>query len=124
MSARCFIPLSSPLTVRGTVYQAVAAQCDANPQETFDGSWIAHPATAQGYRWLAISHDLRRHYQFGDTVLVQGWGELDGPYVVHDLMNKRYRRRIDVLVGYRLPLYQVVSFRIFKVGTKVVSWKH
>jgi hypothetical protein len=32
-------------------------------------------------------------------VIIKGAGKYNGEYRVHDLMNKRYKKRIDVLIG-------------------------
>jgi 3D (Asp-Asp-Asp) domain-containing protein len=36
---------------------------------------------------------------FGDTVILKGIGKWDGEYVVHDVMNKRFKNRIDILIN-------------------------
>jgi 3D (Asp-Asp-Asp) domain-containing protein len=86
-------------SVRATYYQAVARQCDANPRETADGSHIRNVRHAEVHHWVALSRDLARRYPFGSRVYLTGLGELSGEYTVHDLMNRRYHNRIDILVG-------------------------
>jgi len=104
-------------TVTATAYEAVAGQTDADPFVTADNSRIP-----KGYgshiRWLALSRDLLRPwggpFEFGDTVRVHGISpNFDGVYTVHDTMNRRHRRCLDVLVH---PHEHV---DLFKAGAKL-----
>lgn len=75
-----------------TTYSAVSAQCDNSPLITASGHRIKH-----NDRIIAVSRDLKRRFNWGDSVIVTNAGELDGVYAVHDVMNKRYTNYIDVL---------------------------
>ena len=109
--------LSPEIIVTGTKYQPVAEQCDSNPLGTADGSVIDTVALKNGeIRWCALSRDLlsRKHptdpwygpFHYGDTIVVsRGTPEVCGRWIVHDTMNKRYRRRIDFLQFYDRPIY-------------------
>ncbi|WP_375418887.1 hypothetical protein [uncultured Hymenobacter sp.] len=84
-----------------TTYQAVPGQTDAEPFVTADNSRIK-PHYGSKKRWLALSNDLLKrwggHFDYGDQVRVRGISpELDGIYTVHDTMNRRHRRCLDVL---------------------------
>ncbi len=88
-------------TVTATTYQAVPGQTDAEPFVTADNSRIK-PHYGSKKRWLALSNDLLKrwggHFDYGDQVRVRGISpELDGIYTVHDTMNRRHRRCLDVL---------------------------
>lgn len=49
-------------------------------------------------RWVALSHDLLRHYKYGDTITVISNNlKLNGKWVVKDKMGRHHRRRIDFL---------------------------
>lgn len=45
-------------------------------------------------RVIAISRDLKKKFKFGDSVCVKGYGH----FIVGDLMHKRHRNTIDILV--------------------------
>jgi 3D (Asp-Asp-Asp) domain-containing protein len=94
--------LPKTYTVTATAYEAVAGQTDADPFVTADNSRIPKSYSSRT-RWLALSRDLLRPwggpFEFGDTVRVHGISPaLDGVYTVHDTMNRRHRRCLDVLV--------------------------
>lgn len=88
-------------TVTATAYQAVPGQTDNEPFVTADNSLIK-PHYGSRKRWLALSNDLLKrwggHFDYGDKVRVRGLSpQLDGIYTVHDTMNRRHRRSMDVL---------------------------
>lgn len=116
-SAKAPAPLPKTYTVTATAYEAVAGQTDTDPFVTADNSRIP-----KGYgshtHWLALSRDLLRPwggpFEFGDTVRVRGISPgFDGVYTVHDTMNRRHRRCLDVLVH---PHEHV---DLFKAGAKL-----
>lgn len=81
-----------------TVYNPVEGQCDEDPLTTADGSRIRMDKLKRGdLKWIAISHDLRETFKYGDSVTLEGHPDIDGDYVVHDLMNPRFVGRIDIL---------------------------
>lgn len=80
-----------------TCYQPVRSQCNEEPLVTADGSRInLHHLKANKLRWCAVSRDLL--YLFPKDrpkrVLIEGYGI----YFVKDVMNKRHRHRIDILI--------------------------
>lgn len=97
------------LEVTATIYHAEAGQTDADPLVTADNSRIG-PGHDSRRRWLAVSRDLLAsgggRLRYGDSLRVSGISaRLDGTYVVHDTMNRRLRRRIDLLVHRREQIY-------------------
>jgi hypothetical protein len=75
--------------VTGTYYHPVAAQCDATPLETADGSMInLKKLKNHKLKWVALSRDL----------LSSKDSRIKGHWVVRDSMNKRFKKRIDFLV--------------------------
>lgn len=71
-------------------------------------------------RYIAISQDLWSNnggpYSFGDSIKVTGMGTTyDGIYVVEDTMNKRFTKRIDVLVESKKPPNIWFNVKIYKV---------
>lgn len=88
------------LTVRTTYYNPVEAQCDSDPLVTADGSEINLRKLRKGnLKWLAISQDLLPEYPLGTKVKITSkkYPEISGIYVIHDVMNPRFRYSIDVL---------------------------
>ncbi|GAB3532209.1 hypothetical protein GCM10027443_15620 [Pontibacter brevis] len=91
------------ITVSASVYFPVPGQTDATPFITADGSRI-NQKNPKKHRWIAVSRDLHSRWggniSYGDSLEVTGLSdELDGLYVVRDIMNRRIRNRIDILVG-------------------------
>lgn len=90
-------------SVTATVYYPEKGQTDGNPLITADGSRI-NPKNPRKHRWIALSRDMLARWggdiQYGDTVWVRGISDnMDGMYIVRDTMNRRFRNRIDILVG-------------------------
>lgn len=89
---------------RATTYNAVASQCDSNPFTTADGSRI-DPDKLQDrkIRWCALSRDFLARwgglFDYGDTIQVGSFSspQINGKWVVHDCMNKRYTNSLDFL---------------------------
>lgn len=80
-----------------TCYQPVRNQCNEEPLVTADGSKInLNHLRNNKLRWCAISRDLL--YLFPKDrprrVFIEGYGV----YQVRDVMNKRHRHRIDILI--------------------------
>ena len=48
---------------------------------------------------VAVSRDLKRKYKFGTKVRITGIGKHNGVYVVRDVMNKRFTKRVDILIN-------------------------
>ncbi|MBP3732270.1 MAG: hypothetical protein J6I84_03405 [Bacilli bacterium] len=83
-----------------TVYNPVTSQCDEDPLVTADNSVIDLGKLKKNkLKWLAVSRDLLGEFKYGEKVRVTCPGDptLSGVYYVHDTMNKRYRRCIDIL---------------------------
>ena len=84
-----------------TVYNPVSRQCDATPLVTASNQRINQTKLRSGtIRWMALSRDLLKrwggHIHFGDTIrLSSGDPAIDGLWVVHDTMNRRYRNHGD-----------------------------
>ena len=80
-----------------TCYQPVKSQCNNEPLITADGSKInLHHLKRGRIKWCAVSRDLL--YLFPKNkpkrVFIEGFGV----YEVRDVMNKRYKHRIDILI--------------------------
>lgn len=86
-----------------TVYNPLASQCDSSPLITASNQRISESKLRSGeIRWMALSRDLLKRWggriHYGDTIsLYSGDPSIDGIWVVHDTMHKRFRNRGDLL---------------------------
>lgn len=72
---------------------------------------------AKKLRWVALSHDLLKHYNYGDTItVISDNPKLRGKWVVMDKMHKRHRNRIDFLTpsGNTLGMLRPTKVKIKK----------
>lgn len=80
-----------------TVYQPVKNQCDSDPLTTSDGSKINLRHLKSGkIKWCAISQDLLYLFPKGKPkmIFIDGYGL----YEVRDIMNKRHKHKVDLLI--------------------------
>lgn len=94
---------TSTFTVAASVYFPEPSQTDSTPFITADGSRI-NKKNPKRHRWIAVSRDLHTRWggdmEFGDSLMVTGVSDkLDGIYIVRDIMNRRMKNKIDILVG-------------------------
>ena len=87
-----------PDIVDVTTYSPTVEQTDSTPLITASGFEI-NPANPKRQRIIAVSRDLKKKYKFGKKVRITGIGKLSGTYTVRDVMNKRYKKRVDILIG-------------------------
>lgn len=86
-----------------TIYNPVTAQCDSSPLVTASNQRINKTKLRSGaVRWMALSRDLLKRWggqiQYGDTVsLYSSDPAIDGNWIVHDTMHRRFRNRGDLL---------------------------
>lgn len=75
------------LPVDVSVYTSRVKETDSTPFETADMSLVKRGI-------LAVSRDLKEEVglEFGQRVLLDGYGVFE----IHDIMNKRYKRRVDI----------------------------
>jgi len=80
-----------------TCYQPVKSQCNDEPLVTSDGSKInLHHLKKGSIKWCAISRDLL--YLFPKNKPKRVYIEGYGIYEVKDVMHKRHKHRIDILI--------------------------
>ncbi len=80
-----------------TYYQPVKEQCDSKPLITADGSKINLNHLKSGkIRWCAISRDLLYLFPKGKPkrIYIEGFGT----YQVRDVMNRKFRHSVDILI--------------------------
>lgn len=97
------LKIDETITVSASIYHPEPSQTDSTPFITADGSRI-NKRNPKKHRWIAVSRDLHTKWggeiSFGDSLWVTGISDdLDGLYIVRDVMNKRIRKQIDILVG-------------------------
>lgn len=80
-----------------TYYQPLKEQCNSEPLVTSDGSRINLSHLRKGkIRWCAVSRDLLYLFPKGKKkrVWIEGFGEFE----VRDVMNRRFRHSVDILI--------------------------
>ena len=87
-----------PLIVTVTTYTVSESETDDSPTITASGFEVSR-TNPKKHRVIAVSRDLKKKLRFGDKVQVTGIGKLSGIYVVRDLMNSRWRKKIDILIN-------------------------
>jgi hypothetical protein len=87
-----------PLIVTVTTYSVNEAETDSTPTITASGFEVSK-TNPKKHRVIAVSRDLKKKLRFGDKVRVTGIGKLSGVYVVRDLMNSRWKNKIDILIN-------------------------
>ena len=102
----------TPEIVTLTTYRANAAETDSTPNITASGFKITNP---KKHRIIAVSRDLKRKMKWGSKVRIVGAGKYDGTYRVHDVMNKRYKKRIDILIGANDKQTKLKKIKIYKL---------
>lgn len=97
-----------------TTYKATAEETDATPNITASGFKISKK-NPKKHRIIAVSRDLKRKLKFGQKVRLRNAGKYNGEYVVRDVMNKRYKKRIDILINPKDKQTKISKVKIFKV---------
>lgn len=105
--------------VTATIYHACESQCNSEPLVTSDGSYI-EPSDIDNLNWIAVSRDLLQEgLHYGDVVeLVCADSTICGFYEIHDCMNKRWTRRIDILVSEDIKSGKWEDVTLRKLKTK------
>jgi 3D (Asp-Asp-Asp) domain-containing protein len=85
-------------TVTLTTYSTTIGQTDSTPHITASGFKI-DTINPKKHRIIAVSRDLKKKWPFGTKVRIKKAGKYNGVYIVKDVMNKRYKNRIDILIG-------------------------
>ena len=101
-------------TVVATVYNAVPEQTNSDPSHTASMFKI-DLSNPYKHRIIAVSRDLLIKYPMGTKVRISGTKGYDGIYTVEDLMNKRYKRRIDILINIDMKIGKWDNVKIEKI---------
>ena len=103
------------IEVTATTYSPSVKETDSTPLVTASGFKI-NPKNPKRHRIIAVSRDLKKKYKFGTKVKVSGAGKYNGEYVVRDVMNKRYKKRIDILIGRKDKQTKLKNVKIRRVS--------
>jgi 3D (Asp-Asp-Asp) domain-containing protein len=101
-----------PEIVTLTTYKASEGETDSTPNITASGFKITNP---KKHRIIAVSRDLKKKYKFGQKIRITNAGKYNGTYRVHDVMNKRYKNRIDILIGHNDKQTKLKKVKIYKL---------
>jgi 3D (Asp-Asp-Asp) domain-containing protein len=97
-----------------TTYKVNEFKNDINGDLTATGIKL-DTVNPRKHRIIAISWDLKKRYKFGQKVFVLGAGIYSGTYYVQDLMNKRWRKRIDILINPEDIQMKYKKVRLYKL---------
>ena len=97
-----------------TTYTIDPSQTDDEPLITASGFKV-DSINPRKHRIIAISRDLKKTLGFGDKVRLENAGRFNGVWHVRDVMNKRFKNKIDILInpnGTHTKLYDVVITKL------------
>lgn len=97
-----------------TTYKALSEETDSTPNVTASGFKISKK-NPKKHRIIAVSRDLKRKLKFGQRVRLKNAGKYNGEYVVRDVMNKRYKKRIDILINPKDKQTKLSKVKVYKV---------
>jgi 3D (Asp-Asp-Asp) domain-containing protein len=90
--------LKSMKVVSLSTYKADTTETDSTPLVTASGFKL-DSLNPKKHRVIAISRDLKELFAFGDKVILTNAGKFNGIWFIHDVMNKRYKNKIDILIN-------------------------
>jgi 3D (Asp-Asp-Asp) domain-containing protein len=102
------------ISVTLTTYTTSVKETDSTPNITASGFKI-DTLNPMKHRIIAVSRDLKKKWKFGTKVRITGAGKYDGTYYVRDVMNKRYKKRIDILIGKNHKQIKLKDIKIYKI---------
>ena len=97
-----------------TTYSTSAEETDDSPNITASGFEIDED-NPKKHRIIAVSRDLKRKLRFGEKVILSNAGRFNGIWYVRDLMNNRFKNKIDVLINEdekHTKMYKVIIKRL------------
>lgn len=96
-----------------TVYNAVQEQTNSDPSHTAS-MFKLDLKNPYKHKIIAVSRDLLNKFPMGTKVLIEGT-KYDGIYTVQDKMNKRYTKRIDILINLDMPIGKWYNVKMKKL---------
>jgi len=105
-------------SITATMYYPVVNQCDSDPLITASMRKI-NPKRASEHKWVAVSRDLLKRwggsFEYGDKIQIVGTKNKDGVYTIVDCMNKRFRKKIDILETKGKKPYKFENVKIVEI---------
>lgn len=81
-----------------TIYSPTSVQTDSTPHITASGFKI-DTLNPGRHKIVAVSRDLKKKgWGFNKKIRIRNAGRYNGVYTIKDVMNKKYKNKIDVLV--------------------------
>jgi 3D (Asp-Asp-Asp) domain-containing protein len=97
-----------------TTYTASVKETDSTPNITASG-FVLDSINPAKHRIIAVSRDIKKKYKFGTKVKILNAGIYNGIYYIHDVMNKRYKSRIDILINPNDKQTKLTNIKIIKI---------
>jgi 3D (Asp-Asp-Asp) domain-containing protein len=97
-----------------TTYTASTNETDSTPLITASGFKLDSLNPAK-HRIIAVSRDLKSKWKFGTRVKILNAGIYNGVYQVLDVMNKRFKSRIDILINSNDQHTKLENIKILKL---------
>jgi 3D (Asp-Asp-Asp) domain-containing protein len=97
-----------------TTYTASVRETDSTPLITASG-FILDSLNPAKHRIIAVSRDIKKHWKFGTKVKILNAGIYNGIYYIQDVMNKRYKSRIDILINPDDKHTKLTNIQIIKI---------
>lgn len=101
-------------TVTLTTYSINTIETDTTPTITASG-FIIDSINPKKHKILAVSHDLKKKFKWGSKVLIEKAGRFNGIYTVRDLMNSRWKKKIDILINPNDKNTKLYNVKITKI---------
>jgi 3D (Asp-Asp-Asp) domain-containing protein len=76
------------------------------------------------HRVIAVSPDLLKYYPFHSYVIIKGTGKFDGIWKIEDIMNKRFTKRIDLLIDWKVKHNKFYKVTIKKYDNSKTIIRH
>lgn len=97
------IKKTNSLYIKASFYNPDLNQTDSFPLETASGRIIDTNKLRQGkLKWVALSRPLLKRFggrfRYGDSIIINNAGVLNGKYMVVDCMGPQYKYKVDILV--------------------------
>ena len=110
-------------TVTATTYKLTKAENGPYGNHMASGYTVSykHPGSS---RVIAVSPDMLKRYPFHTRVLIKGAGKLDGKWIVEDIMNKRFTKRIDFLINWKVKHNKFNNIIITKYDNSKTITRH
>jgi 3D (Asp-Asp-Asp) domain-containing protein len=98
-----------------TTYTPSRRETDSSPNITASGYKI-DTSNPSKHRIIAVSRDLKKKWKFNQKVRIRKAGKYNGVYTVKDVMNKRYKKRVDILIGKRDKQIKLENVQIVAIN--------